>query len=84
MSVNKRRYISLPGRRANLPFSDAVMTGNTLYIAGRIGFKPGTTQIPSDPAEEARYMLDGVCSVLAEAGMKMGDLVHVQISRGRR
>ena len=79
MSVNKRRYINLPSRRANLPFSDAVMTGNTLYIAGRIGFKPGTTQIPSDPAEEARYMLDGVCSVLAEAGMKMGDLVHVQI-----
>lgn len=75
----QRRYINLPGRRANLPYSDAVLTEDTLYIAGRIGFRPGTREIPNDPAEEARYMLDGVRAVLAEAGMKMDDLVYVQI-----
>ena len=75
----QRRYINLPGRRANLPYSDAVLSGDTLYIAGRIGFRPGTREIPKDPAEEARYMLDGVRAVLAEAGMKMDDLVYVQI-----
>jgi 2-iminobutanoate/2-iminopropanoate deaminase len=76
---NERRYINLPGRRGNLPFSDAVLNGDTLYIAGRIGFRPGTTEIPKDPAEEARNMLDGVRAVLGEAGMEMSDLVYVQI-----
>ena len=75
----QRRCINLPNRRPNLPFSDAVQIGNTLYIAGRIGFRPGTAQIPDDPAEEARCMLEGVRSVLKEAGMKMDDLVYVQI-----
>lgn len=79
MNSKEKRYINLPGRRGNLPFSDAVLSGDTLYIAGRIGFRPGTTEIPKDPAEEARYMLDGVRSVLAEAGMQMSDLVYVQI-----
>lgn len=75
----ERRSINLPGRRANLPFSDAVLSGNTLYVAGRIGLRPGTTQVPDDPAEEARLMLDGVRSVLITAGMQMNDLVYVQI-----
>ena len=77
--TDQKRHFNLPGRRANLPFSDAVMTGDTLYIAGRIGFKPGTMELPQDPAQEARYMLDGVRAVLAEAGMQMNDLVYVQI-----
>ena len=77
--TDQKRHFNLPGRRANLPFSDAVMTGDTLYIAGRIGFKPGTVELPQDPAQEARYMLDGVRAVLAEAGMQMNHLVYVQI-----
>jgi enamine deaminase RidA (YjgF/YER057c/UK114 family) len=80
LSENReRRFINLPNRRGNLPFSDAVLVGDALYIAGRIGFRPGTTQVPDDPAEEARYMLDGLRSVLTEAGMEMSDLVYVQI-----
>jgi enamine deaminase RidA (YjgF/YER057c/UK114 family) len=80
LSENReRRFINLPNRRGNLPFSDAVLVGDALYIAGRIGFRPGTSQVPDDPAEEARYMLDGLRSVLTEAGMKMSDLVYVQI-----
>jgi 2-iminobutanoate/2-iminopropanoate deaminase len=75
----ERRYINLPNRRGNLPFSDAVRVDNTLYIAGRIGFRPGTTQVPDDPAEEAKNMLDGVRAVLAESGMQMNDLIYVQI-----
>jgi len=62
-----------------LPFSDAVISGDTIYVSGRIGFKPGTTQVPEDPAEEARFMLDGVRSVLRESGSDMSDLVYVQI-----
>lgn len=78
MSTNKKRYINLPNRR-NLPFSDAVMAGDTLYLAGRIGLRPGTTEVPKDAAEEARLILDDVRAVLAESKMGMDDLVNVQI-----
>jgi reactive intermediate/imine deaminase len=74
-----KRYINLEGRRATLPFSDAVWAGDTLYISGRIGFRPGTTEVPQDPKEEARNMLDGIRSVVEAAGLRMNDLVYVQI-----
>ena len=79
LSTNQRRYINLPNRRGNLPFSDAVMIGDTVYLAGRIGIRPGTTEVPNDPTEEARLMLDGVRAVLSESKMGMEDLVYVQI-----
>jgi 2-iminobutanoate/2-iminopropanoate deaminase len=74
-----RRVINLPTRNASLPFSDGVMVGNTLYLAGRLGVDPKTNQVPSDPEQEARLMIDGFKAVLAEAGMTMDDLVSVQI-----
>jgi 2-iminobutanoate/2-iminopropanoate deaminase len=74
-----RRVINLPNRNANAPFSDGVMVGNTLYLAGRLGIDPKTTQVPSDPEQEARLMIDGIKAVLAEAGMTMDDLVTVQV-----
>lgn len=75
----QKRYFNLPGKRPGLPYSDAVLSGNTLYVAGRIGFKPGTREVPADPREEAGLMLDQVRSVLEQAGMGMNDLVYVQI-----
>lgn len=74
-----RRVINLPNRNVNAPFSDGVMVGNTLYLAGRLGIDPKTNQIPSDPEEEARIMIDGIKAVLTEAGMTMDDLVTVQV-----
>lgn len=75
----QRRYINLPNKAANLPFSDGVLVGDTLYLAGRLGTDPKTNQIPADIEQEARLMLDGIKAVLTEAGMTMDDLVLVQI-----
>jgi 2-iminobutanoate/2-iminopropanoate deaminase len=74
-----RKYINLPGRAIAAPFSDAVLVGDTLYLAGRIGFKPGTRQVPDTPEEEAKLVLDDYKKVLAEAGMTMDDLVSVTV-----
>ena len=75
----ERRYINLPSRRHDLPFSDAVLVGDTLYLSGRIGVDPVTLKAPDDVDEEITLLLDGVRDVLAEAGMSMDDLVYVQI-----
>jgi 2-iminobutanoate/2-iminopropanoate deaminase len=74
-----RKHIDLPGKPATLPFSDAVLVGETLYLSGRIGFKPGTRELPATPEEEARNVLDQFKTVLAAAGMTMDDLVSVQV-----
>ena len=77
-SQTARRYINLP-KPVQAPFSDAVLVGNTLYIAGRLGIDPKTGKLPEDVDQEARIALDGVKSVLSEAGMTMDDLVFVQV-----
>ena len=66
-------------RQSALPFSDAVLVGDTLYLAGRIGIDPVTGQAPADVDAEIELLFDGVQAVLGEAGMTMDDLVSVQI-----
>jgi len=77
--ATRRRSINLPGHDPNLPFSDAVLVDDTLYLAGRIGIDPVTGRAPADLNAELKLLFDGVEAVLAEAGMSMDDLVHVQI-----
>ena len=73
------RHIVLPSRKDTLPFSDAVLVGNTLYLAGRIGVDPETGKPPPELEKEIRFLLDGMKATLKEADMTMDDLVSVQI-----
>jgi 2-iminobutanoate/2-iminopropanoate deaminase len=70
---------SLPPGVKQLPFSDAVRAGDTLYISGRLGLDRATRKPPEDPADEARLLLDDVRAVLAAAEMTMNELVMVTI-----
>lgn len=74
-----RRTINLPNRIVQAPFSDGVLVGSTLYLAGRIGIDPKTGRPPEDLEQEIRLLLDGMKATLAEAGMSMDDLVTVQV-----
>ena len=76
----ERREVRLANRPASdvRPFSDAVLVGNTLYLAGRTGGdKDG--KIPAEAADEARAVMDQIKAVMAQEGMKMDDLVTVQV-----
>lgn len=76
---SERRFINLPNRRHNLPFSDGVLVGDTLYLSGRIGIDPAIGTAPADVDQEITLLLDGVRDVLKAAEMAMDDLVYVQI-----
>jgi len=78
LSSESRRTINLPNRRAGLPFSDAVLVGDTLYISGRIGLDPATGEAPASIDAELDLLFQGFQAVLREAGMTMDDLVWVQ------
>jgi len=72
-----RKHIT---RNPTLPFSDAVLVGgSTLYISGRIGLIPGTTQVPVHVDQEIVYLMEDLRSVLNDAGMTLDDLVSLQI-----
>jgi 2-iminobutanoate/2-iminopropanoate deaminase len=74
-----QRFINLPGKNPQLPFSDGVQAGNTLYLAGRLGLDPKTGKIPEDIEAEVRIILDGMKATLQSAGMTMDDLVSVHV-----
>ena len=76
-----RKYIVKPraSGMSALPFSDGVLVGNTLYIAGHIGLDAKTGQAPADAEQEARLVMDGVKQTVEQAGLTMDDIVSVQV-----
>ncbi|MFY9844370.1 MAG: Rid family hydrolase [Terriglobales bacterium] len=79
MPAKSRRYINLSNRPAGLPFSDAVLIDDTLYISGRIGLDAATGEAPASVDAELDLLFEGFQAVLREAGMTMDDLVWVQV-----
>jgi 2-iminobutanoate/2-iminopropanoate deaminase len=77
--IGPLQHIVLPGRKDQLPYSDAVLAGNTLYLAGRIGIDPQTGKAPDDVEKEIRFLLDGIKTTLAAADLTMDNLVFVQV-----
>jgi 2-iminobutanoate/2-iminopropanoate deaminase len=77
---SNRKVIKLSTGPVQAPFSDGVLVGNTLYLAGRIGVDPKTGKVPEKIEDEIKLLLDGEKEVLTQAGMTMDDLVYVQIA----
>ena len=78
-SAAKRRAINLPDKPLQAPFSNAILAGDTLYLAGSIGQDPKTGKAPEKIEDEIKLLLDGYKATLAQANMTMDDLVYVQI-----
>ena len=63
-----------------MPFSGAILVGNTLYLSGRIGIDAKTGKAPAEIDDEIKLLLDHVKATLTAAGLTMDDLVYVQVS----
>ena len=76
-----RKYIVKPrsGDRTALPFSEGVLVGNTLYIAGHIGLDAKTNMPPASPEEEARMVMNDIKQTVESAGLTMDDVVSMQV-----
>jgi len=80
----KRMYIKANNpyfqqRGIQVPYSDGVLVGDTLYVAGHIGLDPKTGKPPADINQEIRYLLDGIKQTLTDGGMTTDDMVMVQV-----
>jgi 2-iminobutanoate/2-iminopropanoate deaminase len=71
--AQERHVFNPPGAPTNLPFSNGIQVGNTLYIAGVQG------TISSDIEAETRSALAAIKKVLDAAGFKPSDVVQVTV-----
>lgn len=64
----------------NLPFSEAVRVGDTLYLSGQIGIEPGTLQlVQGGLVAEARQALTNIRTTLEAHGYAMRDVVKCTV-----
>jgi 2-iminobutanoate/2-iminopropanoate deaminase len=79
-SAADRKYIVLPREAAKTsPFSEAVLAGNTLYLAGHVGIDPKTGKPGATAEEEARLVMESLKRTVETAGLSMDDIVSVQV-----
>ncbi len=65
---------------ATLPFSEAVRVGDTLYLSGQIGIKPGTLELAAGGIQaESRQALENIKSTLETHGYAMRDVVKCTV-----
>ena len=65
---------------ATLPFSEAVRAGDTLYLSGQVGVKPGTLELaPGGIRGEARQALENIKTTLETHGYSMRDVVKCTV-----
>jgi 2-iminobutanoate/2-iminopropanoate deaminase len=62
------------------PYSQAILSGNTLYTSGQIAFNPETMQLVLDDIKtETRQVMDNIKAVLEEAGMTFENVLKTSI-----
>jgi 2-iminobutanoate/2-iminopropanoate deaminase len=75
-----RRRVIRPERvpQTGLPYSPAILAGDTMYLAGQLGRDPTTAQLVSGGIEaETRQAMTNVRAILHEAGMDVADVASV-------
>jgi enamine deaminase RidA (YjgF/YER057c/UK114 family) len=77
--ASEHKFMRLPDRTDDTPYSDAVLVGDTLYLAGAIGIDPETDAPPPKIEDEVRIIMESMKTRLEMAGMSMGDLVMVEV-----
>jgi len=63
-----------------LPFSEAVRVGNTIYLSGQLGNRPGTMElVPGGIGEETRQTLENIKAALERHGSRLDHVVKCTI-----
>lgn len=74
----ERRYFKAESKVPR-PFSAAVQVNDTFYISGHIGIDPNTGKPPADVEDEVTLLLDNFKRTIERCGLRMDDLVMVQV-----
>jgi 2-iminobutanoate/2-iminopropanoate deaminase len=61
------------------PYSQAVSTGNLLFISGQIPLKADATLAGADIESQTRQSLENIKAILAEAGLTLDNVVKTTV-----
>jgi 2-iminobutanoate/2-iminopropanoate deaminase len=75
----EKKIIAPEGSDVGLPFSPGVLSGDFLYVAGAIGNKPGTLEVPAGIEAQMRQAMANQEAVLKAAGMDLSRVVSVNV-----
>jgi 2-iminobutanoate/2-iminopropanoate deaminase len=78
MQAQEHKAINL-GSASGLPFSDGIIAGNTLYIAGQEGTDESSKLAQGGIAAETKAALGNIEKVVKAAGFEMKDIVSVTV-----
>jgi 2-iminobutanoate/2-iminopropanoate deaminase len=73
-----KRAINPPGTAEGLPFSNGILVGNTLYVAGQEGLDNGKLR-PGGIGPETQAALENTKKIVESADLKMEDVVSVNV-----
>lgn len=76
--AQERKAINLSNAKG-LPFSDGVLVGNALYIAGQEGSDESGKLVGGGIGPETKAALDNIEKVLKAAGFELKDVVSVTV-----
>ena len=74
----ERKAVNLSAAK-ELPFSDGIVAGNTLYIAGQEGTDKSEKLVAGGIGPETSAALDNIQRVLKAAGFELNDVVSVTV-----
>jgi len=77
-SAQEHKAINLSPTRG-LPFSDGIIAGNTLYVAGQEGTDESNKLAAGGVAAETKAALENIEKVVKAAGFEMKDIVSVTV-----
>ncbi|AUH65172.1 RidA family protein [Paracoccus zhejiangensis] len=68
------------GDPAGMPFSEAVRSGNTVYLSGQLGIAPGASAVVEGGIEaESTQVMENIKRTLEAHGLAMTDLVKCTV-----
>ncbi len=76
--AQEHKAISVSGNR-NLPFSDGILAGSTLYVAGQEGTDDQSKLVAGGITAETKAALDNIQKVIKAAGFDLNDIVSVTV-----
>ena len=78
VAAQEHKAVNLAPARG-LPFSDGIVAGNTLYVAGQEGTGAGDKLAAGGIGPETTAALDNIQKVVKAAGFEMKDIVAVTV-----
>lgn len=75
----KRKILTERARKPLGPYSQAIVAGNTVYVAGQGPFDPKTGEMPAKFEDQVAMTLENIKAILEAAGATLADVVKVNV-----